>query len=156
MEKIIEIDILNKNDLIDKYNEDKLSRDLMEYIIKEVGYVRRKDKIKIVINNKCGVKNYKNIFINSLKEEYLKNLKITRITNIKQLFLLIIGIAFLFFSTLVKEESIWKEILLIGGWVPIWEVIDIELFSDLEGRRRRIILKKLIKSEFQEKAIEKE
>ncbi|MGN1302507.1 MAG: hypothetical protein ACI4VO_02495, partial [Clostridia bacterium] len=35
----------------------------------------------------------------------------------------------------------------IGGWVPIWETIDIELFSDLEGRRKKIILKRLLESE---------
>ena len=55
------------------------------------------------------------------------------------------------FATLIKEDVIWKEVLLIGGWVPIWETIDIELFSDLEGRRKRIILKKLLKSEIIEK-----
>lgn len=52
---------------------------------------------------------------------------------------------------LQKEDVIWKEVLLIGGWVPIWETIDIELFSDLEGRRKRIILKRLLESEIIEK-----
>lgn len=151
MEKVIEIDILDKSDLVEKYNDDKLSRDLMEYIIKEATFVSRKDKIKIVINNKCGVNDYKNIFIESLKEEYNKSLKICHLTNIRQLFLLMIGIIFLFLSTLIKNEVIWKEILLIGGWVPIWETIDIELFSDLEGRRRRTILKKLIESDIEER-----
>lgn len=91
------------------------------------------------------------IITDELKQEYNKSLKLYHITNIRQLFLLLLGIFFLFLSTLIKEDVIWKEVLLIGGWVPIWETIDIELFSDLEGRRKRIILKKLLKSEIIEK-----
>lgn len=151
MEKIIEIDILNKNDFIEKYNEDKLSRDLMEYILKESAFITKKDKIKVVINKKCEVKNCKSILLESFKEEYEKSLKIWHLTNIRQLFLLMIGIIFLFLSMLIKENVIWKEILLIGGWVPIWETIDLELFSDAEGKRKRMILNQLIKSEIEEK-----
>lgn len=152
MEKIIEIDISDKNDLIDKYNNKKLSKELMEYIIEQAIFVTRKDKIKIVINKKCSIEqDYIKIIKEGLKEEYSKSLKIYHLNNIRQLLLLILGIIFLFFSTLIKEDVIWKEILLIGGWVPIWETIEIELFSDLEGRRKRFILNKLLKGEIIQK-----
>ena len=91
------------------------------------------------------------MILESFKEEYEKSLKIWHLTNIRQLFLLMIGIIFLFLSMLIKENVIWKEILLIGGWVPIWETIDLELFSDAEGKRKRMILNQLIKSEIEEK-----
>lgn len=84
-------------------------------------------------------------------QEYEMSKKIYHITNIKQFFLLMIGVIFLFLSTIVNESIIWKEILLIGGWVPIWEMIDLELFSDFQERRKRKILKKLLKSEIIEK-----
>ena len=104
------------------------------------------------MNKKCPMEHdCIKIIPDELKQEYNKSLKLYHITNIRQLFLLLLGIFFLFLSTLIKEDVIWKEVLLIGGWVPIWETIDIELFSDLEGRRKRIILKKLLKSEIIEK-----
>ena len=47
----------------------------------------------------------------------------------------------------------WKEIVLISGWVPLWEVIDVELFSDYEGRKKRRIITKLLNSEIIEKSL---
>ena len=88
---------------------------------------------------------------NGLKQEYEKSKKIYHITNIKQLLLSLLGIIFLFLSTLIQEDIIWKEVLLIGGWVPIWEAIELELFSDSEERRKRMILKNLLKTEIEEK-----
>ena len=152
MEKIIEIDLFDKYDLTEKYNDKHLSSELLEYIIEQATFVTKRDTVKIVINKKCPMEqDCIKIITDGLKQEYNKSLKLYHITNIRQLFLLLLGIFFLFLSTLIKEDVIWKEVLLIGGWVPIWETIDIELFSDLEGRRKRIILKKLLKSEIIEK-----
>lgn len=58
-----------------------------------------------------------------LKEEYNKSLKNRHDNNVEQLFFLFLGILFIFLSTLIKEETIWKELLLISGWVPILEMI---------------------------------
>lgn len=44
-----------------------------------------------------------------------------------------------------------KEILLISGWVPIWEMVKIELFPDVQGRIKRKYIKKLLKSDIIEK-----
>ena len=52
MEQIIEIDLTNKNNLIDKYNEKKVSHSLIEYIIKQAEDANLYDEIKIVINKK--------------------------------------------------------------------------------------------------------
>ena len=147
MEKIIEIDIVDKSDLVEKYNDDRLSKELLEFILKEATFITRKDKVKIVINNKCSALNSVNIIKEGLKDEYAKNLKLWHIMNYKQLFLLVIGLIFLFLSSLIGDAFIWKELLLIGGWVPIWEVVDIELISDIESKRRRIILKQLLNGE---------
>ena len=50
---------------------------------------------------------------------------------------------------------IFKEIILIGGWVLIWEMIELEIFSDVKEKRKRIILKKILNSEFIENNITK-
>ena len=131
-----------------------------------------KTKIYVKIVNVDGCKIWKNmfttiwnlkIFLNSiniekiikdgLQKEYNQNLKLNHISNIKQILLLLIGIIFLIIWATIKVENIWKEVLLIIGWVPIWEAVDIKLFADMESKRRRTILKKLITSEIIIKSI---
>ena len=80
----------------------------------------------------------------------MHNLKDHLKINILQLIFLFAGIFFIFLSFKIQNQ-IWKEIFLIGGWVPIWEMIDLELFSDIRGIKRKKILSKLIESEIVEK-----
>lgn len=147
MEKIIEIDIIDKHDLVEKYNSKNLSKELIDYIIKESAFITKKDNIKLIINDKTKNNNIVEIVKNGLKKEYNQSLTINHITNIRQILLLILGVIFLLIYATIKAEIVWKEILLIIGWVPIWEVVDIELFADLENKRKRQILKKLLTSE---------
>ena len=62
-----------------------------------------------------------------------------------------LGILFIYLSTLIKNGDVWKEIILITGWVPIWKMIEVEILPDVAGRRKRKIIKKLLNSEFIEK-----
>ena len=154
MEKTIEIDINYKSHLVDRYNDDKLSSDLLKYILKEALLAEKSDKIKIILNKKTDIdKNSVEILKQGLKEEYNISLNKHISNNKKQIGLLILGIIFIFLSTQI-QELVWKEIVLIVGWVPIWEMIRIELFLDVEGRRKRKIIKKLLNSEIIEKIIE--
>ena len=47
MERIIEIDLIDKYDLVEKYNEKNVSNELIKYIINEAMYIPKKDKIVI-------------------------------------------------------------------------------------------------------------
>lgn len=148
----MEIDIVDKYDFVERYNEKKISSVMLEYIIEQAKWVEKNDKIKIIINKKCPLQQQCSEMIKEgLKEEYSKSLKKRHDNNIEQLFFLCLGIIFIFLSSLIKEETIWKELLLISGWVPIWEMVEVELFSDTEERKRRAILRKLLKSEIIEK-----
>lgn len=154
MKKNIKIDILNKIDLVERYNEDKVSRNLIEYIIKEARIINKDNKIELVINKNSNIKvDCKRLIINGLKEEYAISKKQHHNNNIKQIYLLVLGVILLFVSTCIKADVIWKEILLISGWVPIWEMVEVELFPDVEGRIRRKIIKKLLASEIIEESI---
>lgn len=155
MENIIEIDINDKYDFFDKYNEKNVSTDFIEYIIKQASLVKRYEKVKVVINNKCGIEeNYIEYIKKGLNREYNKILEEYHHNNVKQILFLVLGIFFIFLSTLIREGSIWKEVLVIIGWVPIWEMIEVELFSDVDCRKRRNLVKKLLQSEIIEKDIE--
>ena len=66
MEEIIKIDLNNKNDLLDKYNDKNISDDIIEYIIKKAKAIPKYKRITIIINKKSdidrdSVKLYKNI-----------------------------------------------------------------------------------------------
>jgi len=155
MEKIIEIDIENKAALLEKYNKEKASINLIEYIIKQAKLVDKKEKIKIVVNKDRKIEeDCKKLIINGLKDEYIRSKYKYHANNIKQIYLLILGAILLFISTRIRADVIWKEILLISGWVPIWEMVKIELFPDIEGRIKRRVIKKLLESEIIEKNID--
>lgn len=148
--KVIEIDITNKEDLYEKYNKKVVSKDLINYMVESIPHFKKSDKLKIVINNSTNEKiNCTKLIKDGLNNEYNKSLLKYHKTNIVQLIYLIIGIIALILSTLVNV-TIFKEIILIGAWVLIWEMIELELFSDTQEKKKRIILKKLLDSEFEE------
>lgn len=157
MEKNIEIDLVNEYDFLERYNEKKVSGNIIDYIIKQAMVIRKQEEIKIIINKKCVIEqNCTKMIKEGLKEEYNRTLRQRDNNNVKQIWLLILGIILLFLSTLIDKETIWREILLISGWVPIWEMVEMELFPDVEGRIKRKIIKKLLKSEILEKIIVEE
>lgn len=152
MEDLIEITINDKYDLIDKYNEKKLSNNLLKYIIKQTIFTKKNKKIKIIINKNIDInKNSVEMIKEGLKKEYNKSLEERNRNNLKQLILLMLGMIFIFIATRIENRGMWREIILITGWVPIWEMVKIELFSDVYGRRKRKIIKKLLTSEIVEK-----
>lgn len=155
MENTIEIDLNDKYDFLDKYNERNVSNQFIEYIIKQASLEKRNTKIRVVVNNKCDIEENCTEYIKAgLKREYNKILEEYHNNNFKQLLFLILGMLFIFLSTLITDGLIWKEVLLIIGWVPIWEMIEVELFSDVDCRKKRRIVKKLLDSEILEKDIE--
>lgn len=144
MEKIIELNIKNIEDIIDKFNNKRISDDCLNYLIKSCFFVKKNEEIKIVIDN-VKVNEVEELIVNSVKEEYNRSLKMISMNNYIQFICFFIGIIFLLLSTLINEKYIFNELLLIVGWVPIWKVIEIELFNDSEERRKRKILKKLMR-----------
>lgn len=146
-EKVIEVDLIEQNDLFEKYNKNKVSKDLINYLVQSTPTFTKNKVIKIVINNKLvEYDNCVELIKKGLKEEYDKSLKKHNHTNLAQFFYLIIGIIALFISTLIKLKVL-REVILIGGWVLIWSMIELEMFNDTEDKKRRIILKRLLNSE---------
>lgn len=151
MEKIIEIDLLNKEDFFEKYNHNEVSKDLINYLIKQTFINRKSKNIKIVINSKCEIENISNILKDSIQKEYELSYKHLKYNNIVQLIFIIFGVFALFIATLLKDSIILNEIVVIGAWVLLWETINLELFSDTEERRKRKLLKRLLTCEIIEK-----
>ena len=68
MEKVIEIDLINKEEFFEKYNHNEVSRDLINYIVKQTFINRKTKKIQIVINNKCKIDNTVNLLRAGIKK----------------------------------------------------------------------------------------
>lgn len=155
MEKIIEIDLTKEEDLFEKYNQKQLSNELICYILKEASFkLNKKDNVKLIINNYTNQKDITELLKIKFKDEY-NMIAIKQMRNLlMQLVYLLVGMIALFISAIIKS-NIFKEIVLIGGWVLIWYMIELEIFSDNELRVKRKLLKKLLNSEFIENKIEK-
>jgi len=150
MEKEIEIDLVSEEDLFERYNKKDVSEDLINYIVRKTINIGSEYKIKLTINNETKNKNVVSLIKEGLEKEY-ERCKIEYIrNNIMQLVYLVIGILILIISNIITE-TVFKEIILIGGWLFIWTMAEMELFQDNSNRRRRKILKKLLVSEIVEK-----
>lgn len=150
MEKIIQIDLYDEETLYERYNRNMVSRKLIDYIIEQAMFISVYDTVKVLINNECKIdKNYIEMIKDGLRIEYKKKLRNRYYNNIKQLVLLLIGTLFLFMTVIIKDNFVFREVVLIIGWVPIWAAIEIELFTDAVERRKRKIIKKLLKSDFE-------
>ncbi len=152
MKKTIEIDLVCEDDIFEKYNRKLANKELINHIIHEADPFDKKEVLLVSIRNKTNVKKekYLDIIKQSLEREYNKCVQEIDHNNIKQFIYLLIGIGFLFVSTIFGKNFVFEELFLIGGWVLIWETIEIEMFSDSELKKRLVILRKLLKSEFKE------
>jgi len=149
---IIEIDLVSKDDVFEKYDKKCISKDLINYIVSKAFEIKYNDKIKVVINNNLG-ESYSSLIKNSLVDEYNKSLLEHNKSNRIQVIYFFVGMIALFVSTLIKG-TIFQEIVLIGGWVLIWEMMELVLFSDAKGKKKRIVLKKIINSEIIENMVD--
>ena len=151
--KVIKVDLDRKFDLLRTYNDNKVDLDLIEYLIYQIGLFKDTEKVNIVLNKRCELDvNVIKLIKEGLKEEHKKSLNVRDQNNLKQLWLLLMGVVFIFLSTKI-EDSLWKEVLVILGWVPIWEMMEVELFPDAAERKRRKAIKRLLKCEIVERTM---
>lgn len=146
----IEIYINDEEDLLEKYNDKLVSQELIDYIISKSKNYFKEDDVVLVVENKTKYndENVEKLIKNGLKFELQNSTKIKDLNNIKQVILILLGILFLFLSTLI-DDSILKEVFIIIGWFPIWEVMDIEFFTDVKEKRKRSIINKLLESKIE-------
>lgn len=146
MERIIQINLTNKTDFYDKYNKKLVSKELINYIIESAYYFDADDTIKIEITNNTK-DDYIGLVRDGLNREYDKSVFASYKNDFTQFFYLIAGVFIIFLSTLIGG-TVFKEIILIGGWVFIWAMVESEIFTDIKNKNKRKIIRKLLDSEF--------
>lgn len=152
MEKIIEADILDLDDFFEKYNKELVSKDLIDYILENLRDVSNKAPIKIILNKKIKF-DLESILRNSFLNEYQRMVKEHFYNNKMQVIYFLIGVVMLIISILLNDKALLEELFLIGGWVLIWQAVEIEFFGDALNRKKRKLLKRLINCKIIEKEI---
>lgn len=145
--KVINIKLHNKEDYINKYNDDRLNQELVDYLIEEIKAVPIREKIKLNIKTyfllEQGEKNHlidmiRSHFGTDIGELYDLNDKVIII----DFLISIIGIISLIFYLFLIDIPVVSEFILIIGWVLLGEVICNILF---EVSKTKIRIKKMKK-----------
>lgn len=148
MKNVIEIDVFEEKEFFETYNKKLVAVSLINYLVDQTPNFKNKETLKIKINSKLTSDiDFEKIIVEGLKNKYQKSYQNHFRNTIIQLIYLLVGVLIIFASTLIKEE-VFREVILICGWVLIWATVELEIFSDIEGRKRRKKLKRLIDSEF--------
>lgn len=148
MNKTITININSRKDLFDVYNTKEINDKLIAHLIKETAYITTKDKLTIKILNKTNENiNISKLIKDRLKREYDNVIFENHKNNLTQFILFIIGVTILVIAKLYNH-LIWHDVLVIIGWVPIWEMVDIEIFDNINEKRLKKVINKLLASKF--------
>ena len=84
MKKTIHINLKSESDLIDKYNENIVSNDLIEYILEQAHYINKKDELNVIIDKEFDKDTIGLIKI-GLRNKELKIIRQNRYDNIRQI-----------------------------------------------------------------------
>lgn len=148
MDRVINIDINDKHDLYEPYNDNYLNKDLIDYLIRQGTPFKKKDKVTIEVDNNVRKrKNFEQILKQSLKMEKNRLQQKYKDMNKKQASWFIMGAIIILLGYIISESSALHEIIIVVGSVPIWEAISIELFKDTEIRKKIQVIDLLLKSQ---------
>ena len=153
MKKQIDINLKNKEDYKNKYNESILSYDLSNYILEETKGININDKIEFVVTNTFNMDDKeKNYFVDMVRNcfgtDVSEIINLTKKQFISNLLILFIGIFYLILYYIIIPKFI-SELTLILGWVFIGESICNFLYKGIENnikikRKKQIINAKII------------
>lgn len=145
MEKVIEIDILSTEDLYERYSQKEVSGNLINYIVNKTIGIGDNTVLKLIINSNLKV-DLENIMKDAFCLQYQNTVIEHKRLNLTQILYLVLGIIAFVISTFVTSE-ILREIILISSWVLIWDMVETEIFSEVNSRKKEKALKRLLSCE---------
>lgn len=150
MKNIIEININNYEDVIEKFDNDKLSNDLANFIYNQYMALPINRKPEINIKTICDLTeeqqgNIADIIHKHFGLEVQKSIVAFRHKIKYQVLLFLIGVLLIAVSNLnfMSELGTIHELFLIAGWVAVWELIYDGFFVDFKEKIKRKRYKKL-------------
>lgn len=149
MNKKIDIYVDDIDTFKERLNPNRLSNEIATYIEKEFFYLSG-DQMTLEIHSKKAFREEeKENIVNLIREHYglyvKRELKLQQVRRIKKFVLLVIGILLIAFSSYLASffDSIIEELLLIAGWVVVWEFVYELIFTDNIARIKIIKSKQL-------------
>ena len=156
VENKIIINLNQNDDACNKFNNNILSKELGNYIYEQYTGFKNDGDIKLIISSDEEMdNNFKNklrkMIIEYISSNIIELNKIHKKVIIKSILLSIIGICLIFIAHFfnIYNEYIVSEVLMIAGWVSIWEVFDNLVFKESKWRSRYNGYKKLSKCEIE-------
>ena len=147
MEKVITVDIADKNDLVEKYDRSIVSADLIKFILTQAEQASIRDTFKIIVKDKCHLDHdVSNLIRSGIKIEYDNAVYEHTRNNNRQIRSVIIGVILIVISTIIKDPVL-AEIFAVGAWVAMWDAIELALYSEYKERRKMNRLRKLLNCE---------
>ena len=147
MEKVITVDIADKNDLVEKYDRSIVNADLIRFILTQAELASHKDTFKIIVKDKCHLDHdVSNLIRSGIKIEYDNAVYEHTRNNNWQILSVIIGVILIVISTIIKDPVL-AEIFAVGAWVAMWDAIELALYSEYKERRKMNRLRKLLNCE---------
>lgn len=141
------IDLKKKGDFVSRYNNNTLDSKLKEYIINELVGYSTESKVTITVNSAFELtEEEKEHYVKILKKEFKEDLDeekyLTKKNKIKEIYSAVVGTLFILASYFMNLDilGVLKEIILIVGWVLIWEVAYSIIFTN---GKRKISLRRL-------------
>ena len=137
---VIEINLHSKEDYKNPFNENKLSNELSEYILEECKGFPYNCELELNIKTKFKLNSEERIkLISMIRSNFgldvRENLIFMNNLIKKDIFLFLFGCIFIIISAAIKKNvPILSEVILIIGWVGIWEVVYSLFFSDYKRR----------------------
>lgn len=150
MKNIIEINITNYEDVVEKFDNNKLSNELAKFIYNQYTALSVNKGVEININSNL-TEEQKNNLADMIHRHFgletQKSILTFKYKTKYQILLFLIGILLIALSnlSLISNLSTIHEILLIFGWVAVWELIYDIMFVDIKENIKRKRLKKLSK-----------
>ena len=131
---IVKIIVNEEDDYVNNYNGDRLTKELNDYIIDELKGVPLKDKLSIEVYGNCLIdkknqEKFIRLYRNNFKTDMNDYVMYFKVSLIMSIILCLFGILFIIFSNIINV-SLVKEILLIIGWVGVWESVYNTLFVE--------------------------
>lgn len=148
MNNILQITLKNKKDYINSFNNDRISRDLNDYILEESKTFNIKKKIEIRIKPEFEMtEEEKNKLVDMIRLSYNDDVKeisyLIKKLITRNIFMFLLGLFILILYYFESNLPIMSEVILIIGWVLIWETIYNLFFAGLKNstiKKRRLQL----------------
>lgn len=152
MKHIIEIDLDDRDEYVNEYNDDRISEDLHYYLLnydfsfKEEVVIQVKFHYSVSVQEKERIKDmlYRDF------QESLGHVKENlRKLNYQNIFLIILGLGLFLLSNFFasRDMKLFSEFFLVVTWVAFWEVAESFLFVRIKWLRKKKKYQQLLESQ---------